>query len=233
MDEIKRLSSMRKEEIMKALRTRGCPLCDLMSQALSDFLADFQYKLANEEQAQLTHASELGFCPFHTWQLASVSSPQGVSSGYRRLLEHISEQLSKISKNATNLPNAILGLVQDSKGCRVCCFVRETEVICVHHFAAVLEEREGREAYAAKSQGFCLRHLGLMVAAASGTSVSHFLISETARRFHEISEDMKVYAVKHYSIPRGHFTPDEKDAYIRALIHIAGVKIISTPKDII
>jgi hypothetical protein len=219
---------MRKEDMIKALRTRGCPICDHMGRAIADFLASWQYSLASNEKIQQEYAAELGFCPLHTWQLASVSSPQGVSSGYPRLLEHISEQLSKIPKTATNLPNAIRGLIQDSEGCRACCFVRETEAICVRHFSTFLEERESRDAYA-KSQGLCLRHLGLMVAAESGTSVSHFLISEAAKRFHEIAEDMKGYVVKHYAIPRGHFTPDEKDAYIRALIHLAGEKTIYTP----
>ena len=218
---------MDKKDFLRDFRTRGCPICDHMGRAISDFLASWQYLLASNEKIQQEYAAELGFCPLHTWQLALVSSPQGISSGYPRLLEHISEQLSKISKTATNLPNDIRGIIQDSEGCRACCFVRETEVICVHHFAAVLEEREGREAYA-KSQGLCLRHLGLMVAVESGTSVSHFLLSEAAKRFHEIAEDMKGYAIKHYSIPRGRFTPDEKDAYVRALIHLAGEKIIST-----
>ena len=59
------------------LRTRGCPVCDHLEDALLSFFARWQHDLVQEEKVREVFAEEYGFCPTHLWQLAAFSSPRG------------------------------------------------------------------------------------------------------------------------------------------------------------
>jgi len=219
---------MDKKDFLRDFRTRGCPICDHMRRAIADFLASWQYLLASNEKIQQEYAAELGFCPLHTWQLALVSSPQGISSGHPKLVEHIASELTKLARTTTDLPNKVLSLFQDSQNCRACDLLRKAEESYVQHLAVSLKEIEVRDAYA-HSQGTCLRHLGLLVGTVAETDIAQFLLSLAARRFEKLAEEMKSYAAKHYALRRDLHTQDEKDAYLRALIHIVSARNVNTP----
>jgi len=97
---------MDEKDFLKDFQTRGCPACNHIGKTVADFLAGWQYSLACDERVQQEFVLELGFCPFHTWQLASLSSPQGISKGYQKLLKHISAELKKFDKTAIDLPES-------------------------------------------------------------------------------------------------------------------------------
>jgi len=198
-----------------------------MGRTIADFLSSWQYLLASNEKIQQEYAAELGFCPLHTWQLALVSSPQGISSGHPKLVEHIASELTKLARTTTDLPNKVLSLFQDSQNCRACDLLRKAEESYVQHLAVSLKEIEVRDAYA-RSQGVCLRHLGLLVGAVSDGDIAQFLLFEAARHFDELAAEMESYVVKHYALRRDLYTQGEKDAYLLALVHMVGSKNIST-----
>jgi hypothetical protein len=66
---------------------------------------------------------------------------------------------------------------------------------------------------------------------ATGTSVetAGFLVSEQARHFGEMAEDMQNYALKFDAVRRALMNADEKDAHIRALAHLAGAENVVAP----
>ena len=70
---MKPVSSLRLEkpevDLAADLRTRGCAVCNHVIKAARDFFAQWQYAVSSDERAQADFASELGFCPRHTWQL--------------------------------------------------------------------------------------------------------------------------------------------------------------------
>ena len=95
--------------------------------------------------------------------------------------------------------------------------------------AACLADPAGRQAYAA-SQGTCLRHLDLLLRAAPNAEVGRFLLTEAARHFERCAEDMQSYAIKHDALRRGLQNPDEEDAYLLALVHLAGNRSLCLPR---
>ena len=214
-------------DFAKELRMRGCPICDHLAREASDFFAHWQYAISNDAAAQSGFAAELGFCPLHTWQLFSMSSPRGASIGHARLVERIARDLRAL-RSMPDAGKRVGALVRDSRTCRVCGLLRAAEESHVNKFAGFLQDLHGGEAYR-KSQGLCLRHLGLLLSAAPNESSADFLLSHAAGRFEEASEDMSSFAMKHEALRRSLHNTDEEDAYLRAIIHLAGGRNVCIP----
>jgi len=160
--------------------------------------------------------------------LASFASLQGLAQGYPKLLERLSHELARLAKTLTNLPESVKLLIKDSTTCRVCSLLRDTEADYVQQLAIFLEQAESCQRYA-QFQGVCLKHLGLLIVTVSCKETAQFLLSEAARHFKEIAQDLRNYDSKREALRRDLITRDEGDAYLRALIHIAGAKEVVDP----
>jgi predicted GTPase len=213
-------------DMAQDLRSRGCPVCRHIAEHASDFFAHWQYQIGTEERAQAKFAVELGFCPLHTWQLLAVSSPHGASVGYARLVEQIARSL-KEDAAAPTMGDAVRRLVRDSRNCRVCGLLRQTEGEYIERLAAMVGEAAGRSQYR-RSQGVCLRHLGMLLDA-STVDCHEFLLSHAAQRFEEDAEDMRSYAMKHEALRKALQNRNEEDAYRRAVIRIVGGRSVCMP----
>jgi GTP-binding protein EngB required for normal cell division len=211
-----------------ALRTRGCPVCNHLVQAAFDFFAKRQYELATDDLAQRAFAAHHGFCPLHTWQLTAISSPRGLSIGLPRLLERISSELSSAAaaSDASASPSPVM--LQGLERCPVCHLLHSSEEAYTTRLAAFVAGPAGREAYS-RSQGLCLRHLGMLVAATPDSDHRRLLLTEASRHLDEMAEDMQSYAMKFDAIRQALHNPDEEDAYLRALIHLVGHRSLCLP----
>jgi len=212
--------------ILRDLKTRGCPVCNHLVNVTWDFLAKRQYRLYANEQAQKRHAARRGFCPFHTWQLESVASPEGIGRGYSALMESLAGKMRALKDEGGDLAEKILRLTQNSTGCEVCRIVQQAEAGYLRQLAALLASDSARRALS-RSQGVCLAHLGLLLHHVDSRETAEFLISEESRHFGELAEDLENYALKHAAARRGLETQDEEDACLRALIHLAGDRKLS------
>jgi hypothetical protein len=220
--------AIQEADLVQDLQTRGCPVCQCMSKAAVDFYAHWQYALSSDEDAQNAFAAELGFCPLHAWQLFALSSPQGISQGYPKLVERLASQIAQLTTTPVAVPR--LPRVPDSGNCRVCALLRAAERAYTRRLAGFLQTAEGRQAYA-RSQGVCLRHLGLLAEAVASEDIARFLLAEAARHFEEVAEDMQNFAMKRDALRRTLHNRDEEDAYVRAVIHVVGEKRVCVPWD--
>jgi hypothetical protein len=214
-------SAPEEKDILKDLQRRGCPICNHMEEVIFDFLTKWQYALTYDENAQKEHATELGFCPTHTWQLATIATPRGLSRGYPRLLEHIAEELAKLNGASPDISNGIAALLKKSESCLVCRILQDTEETYMHRFASLLEHEDARVAYA-RSHGACLRHLSLLVSFLTSQEIVRFLLSEKVKNLRDTAENMQRYVLKHEALERDLINRDEQYAYLRALVHAAG-----------
>jgi len=115
--------------LAKDMRTRGCPACYHIWKNVFEFFSKWIYALANDENIQNENADALGLCPFHTWQLVAIGSPRGISSGYVKLVKHISDKLLKWSCSPADTQVNIATLIKDDRDCRICTLMRDTEII--------------------------------------------------------------------------------------------------------
>ena len=219
-------AAIQEADLVQDLQTRGCPVCQFMSKAAVDFYARWQYALSSDEAAQAAFAAESGFCPLHAWQLFALSSPQGISQGYPKLVERLAREIAQLAAAPAVAPR--LPRVPDSGNCRVCGLLRTVEKAHIQRLAGFVQTAEGRRAYA-QSQGVCLRHLGLLVEAVASEDVVRFLLAEAARHFEEVAEDMQNFAMKREALRRTLHNRDEEDAYVRAVIHVVGESRVCVP----
>ena len=216
------------KDILKDLQYNGCPVCNHMEEVIFEFLAKWQYALTNDEKVQREYATELGFCPAHTWQLSAISSSLGISRGYPQLLEHIAEELAKLNGASPDISNGIAALLKESESCRVCRLLQDTEEMYMRRLAALLEQEDARIAYA-HSHGVCLRHLSLLVPFLTSREVVRFVLSEKSKHLKETAGNMQRYALKHEALERDLINRDERYAYLRALVHVAGARTVCAP----
>jgi predicted GTPase len=210
-------------DLARDLQTRSCPVCERLTTAAFGFLSKWQATLYADEQAQRDFAAELGFCPLHTWQLKAISSPVGASVGHARLVEEVSRLLSRAAQDPRT-GRFPLQIVRNFSTCRVCQLLCQAESAYIQQLAAFVREPDGRQAYARSQGGPCLRHLGLLLAASTGEEIARFLLTEAARRFEEMAEDMQSFGMKTESLRRSLGNRDEEDAHLRAIIHLVGAK---------
>lgn len=208
-------------------KVRGCPVCRHIAKDVSDFFAHWQYAIGSDENAQGEFAAELGFCPLHTWQFLSLCSPHGASVGFSRLTERIARQLGADAVQPAS-GGAIRKLIRTSQNCRICGFTRDLEQKYVGRLAAMLEEADFQNQYC-RSQGVCLRHLGMLLDVVQAEEIRIFLLSCAARCFEEDTEDMRSFALKHESRRRALENRNEEDAYRRAVIRMVGERSLCAP----
>lgn len=152
------------------LQAWGCPVCKCLMDVAFEFHRKFQYKLSADEAIQRVFADQWGFCPLHTWQLAALASPQGLSLGYPKLLERVSAALSGLLDAASEAAGAVASLVPSPPGCEVCRLLQSEEQEHIARLSQFLAEPAGRDVYA-RGHGVCLRHLAVAAGrAAAGRS---------------------------------------------------------------
>lgn len=195
--------------------THGCPACCHVRDTLFNFFAHWQYALASDESSQDEFARRRGFCPLHLWQLAGLSSPEGMSLGLPKLMEKLAREFRQTS--ACQRP-----------GCQVCKLITDTEAAYIARVAKALTVGSFRQTYA-KSDGLCVHHLHLLLSMTEVNEIRNFLYSEAADHFDKWAEDMRNYALKRQAVRRQLTNSDEDHAYQRALIHIAGDRYLSRP----
>lgn len=219
---------LKQEEVIRGLQASGCLICNHLEQVLFDFLASWQYALAQDETAQQQHAADIGFCPLHTWQLAACCSARGLSRGQPTLLMHAADQLSKQLHSSPVLPDKIEALVKHSTGCRVCRLLHDAEAMCMERLVVFLEVEDVRNAYA-QSHGVCLKHLSQLISRICNEELARFLVAEMAGHLRETAEDMRRYVSKQDSLQRHLINRRERYAHLRAMIYLAGARNVCTP----
>jgi hypothetical protein len=217
---------MKQTDLAADLQTRGCAVCNDVIKRARDFFAQWQYALSRDEAAQTKFATELGFCPRHTWQLHSMSSPWGESVGLAALTEEISCLLAKTECDET-ASFIVHKIPRARENCRVCVMLEDAEEAYVKRLAIFVSDEESAQSYK-RSGGVCLRHLARMLTVVS-RPVREFLLTAASRRFEQITQQMRNYAAKREAVRRDLISADEEDASLRALIQIVGAEEYSAP----
>jgi len=215
-------------DIARDLKTRGCAVCNHAYKTIFDFFAILQFELHGNETCQSHFAAEGGFCRLHTWQLAAIASPQGVSQGYPRLIDRMAQEIARVATGSGDPAESVLSLVQSSQHCRACQELRTAETGYLEQLTAFIQDLEGLTAYS-RSQGLCLRHLALLLEHDLPQEIKSYLLRHTSRILSATAEDMQSFSLKRDALRRGLHNQDEDDAYMRALTRLAGARYLAMP----
>ena len=209
----------------------GCPICRKLLTFTFDYFSGFQYWIATKEAERNSFAMELGFCSYHSWFLLSLSSTAGASTGFSKLAEYTSDML-KIILSREDQEQEFKKIIKKGKNCSVCGLVSKVETEYVKSFGENLSDNREFTKYI-NSNGLCLRHLGLLVGNIKDKDLIKQVISHTADRFQEFSEDMKSYSMKREALRRSLINKNEESACREAVTHLSGERglFISDPED--
>ncbi len=221
------VQSISEKDFQGDLQESGCPVCTHITNEVSGFFAHWQYQLSMEEEARNGFASELGFCPMHTWQLLAMSSPHGASKGYAKLFEKIAEKL-KVAQHENVPANFVGRMVRNSDNCRVCEFQRRVQKDYIDKLARFINTPDGRNAYQ-NSEGACLRHLDMLLNSVSSEESRLFLFMHASRGFEMDVEDMRNYVLKRDALRRNLIHSNQESAYRRSVIRFVGNRSVCMP----
>jgi hypothetical protein len=203
-----------------------CRICSRLERAVWDFMAQAQYDLSIDENRQRSHAARSGFCPLHTWQYETVSSPQGVCAAYPEVLVRFARQLRTLADNGKSLPPIAEGLrlmLPRNSSCEVCGLIAS-------------EEREAAEQIAreisagpAESPPLCVYHLHAVLASGPELECATRLLREEAAAFDALAEEMQSFVLKQTAVRHYLTTDTEYGAAVASLARLAGSQRLAGP----
>ena len=199
----------------------GCTVCAQLEETLTGQLRRGQFLLATRDadQTRLTRAG--GYCPVHTWQYASVSSPLGISAGYAKLATAVADTLESLSRDDRapgDLGRAVAALSPGPAGCALCQTLAQRERDAVTEAAAQ-----------APDSPLCLRHLAMALAAGPLPAAGRAMIRALAKALRADGEDMRDYALKREALHSWLVTDEESRAHQDALRRLAGLSVLTMP----
>lgn len=216
-----------KKDIDEHLQQRSCPVCSYLAEKTFRFFAQWQYLVISDIGVQNAFASELGFCPLHTWQLLAMCSPYGASVGFAKLSAQIAEQL-KIIHALHKSGRDVVKLIHNAGNCKVCEMLKEAEGSYIDELINSLKAKQESDLYT-HSQGLCLKHLAAFFDKTDDKGLKDLLLSAAISLFEKDAEDMRSFALKFDALRRWEQNKNEKDAYRRMVARLVGDKRIVVP----
>jgi hypothetical protein len=210
-------------------RKTGCGICGAILEAILRFLREYQYVLTINPEIQQEHARRGGFCPLHTWQYETISSPYGVCVAYPELVHRLAAKLngfaSEIGDQGESMEN-LRSLLPTTKTCRICEVRIDAEKMAVQDSAEIVLHTTTSDA---SVPACCLSHL-IMVADTLGSGEpAQKLFNSHANLLERTAEDLQRYALKHDALRRYLTSEEERQASQLALLLLAGHRNVSGP----
>jgi GTP-binding protein EngB required for normal cell division len=201
----------------------SCDVCDRVIDATLDFLRVYQYDLYVSADVQHAHAEAGGFCAMHTWQYATLASPQGICSAYPQVVFRFSEDLLDLAEGRA--PRHTTGGVAGpplpaDRTCPACQRAEEAAKKAIGELADALEaERGGGPRH---QRRLCLTHLeDVLLRLHDGSAAKRLLLRES-EVFRRVAENLQRYALKHEGRRSDLITEEEWQAPNQALTLLAG-----------
>ena len=203
-----------------------CSICLRLERTLWEFMARSQYDLSVNEADQRQHATRSGFCPLHTWQYETVSSPQGVCASYPEVLTVFAKRLRLLAEDATSvqsIENGLRSILPKQSSCAACELMASDENAAADELARRITGDDGA------IPALCALHLRAVLAADPGLKAAKRLVLEEAQMFGNLAEDMQNYVLKHMAVRHHLSTKAEYQAATTGLSQLVGSRRIATP----
>jgi len=203
-----------------------CSICRRLERTLWDFMARSQYELSVSERRQIQHASRSGFCPLHTWQYETVSSPQGVCAAYPEVLTRFADGLRGLAKNLESVQSMDKGLhsmLPSNTSCEVCDLLASEERAHADQLARKISEHD------TECPTLCAYHLHSVLAANPDVDAAKRLLLDEARAFDDLAEEMRNYVLKHAAVRHNLMTRTESQAAMAGLSRLVGSQRTAGP----
>ncbi|MGC2396409.1 MAG: dynamin family protein [Rhodomicrobium sp.] len=200
----------------------SCEVCRRISDALFNFLKHHQHDLCVSHDVRQGLAERNGLCSFHTRQLETVSSQQGLCEGYPPLFERWSVALREAVRGTelAAMQSNIRALLPGRESCFVCNLRVKEEAEAITSLAASLSRDASRSA--SELSALCFPHFAMLGNAISDVDLLRGLTLREADILERVAEDMRRYALKRDARRRYLTSAEEDGAADRGILLASG-----------
>lgn len=227
-------------ELNRALRTPGCPICNIRDQASDRYFRFFLHENVNDVATRIIMQGSLGFCKKHAWQCQEMEArdyQDGMKHGilYEWLLQTIVKKIPEIKQNLLTTEEPQPRFWQKKKPepkpsplartsyCPVCVSEDEAERLYMQILVNGLADASVLAAYQA-GDGLCLPHfLRAMNFEIDKEQLLKLCDLQTAR-IKGLINHLTSYIEKHDYQNKESYTEEELDSWIKAVQLVVGNK---------
>jgi len=165
--------------LKKALEYRGCPICQMLDKDEYDFMCRFQYQTIKEDKVRQDLISSNGYCNFHFYEMARLTSPMANAIVAKDLLD----------REIREMEEGLLPSV-GRNDCPVCRYVRQREDCCLQEFQSLLPEKSFQEEYE-RTDGLCRIHLKRILSLLEGNELGQFLLRTQVEQLKQLRLELE------------------------------------------
>ncbi|HTV79797.1 MAG TPA: dynamin family protein [Steroidobacteraceae bacterium] len=192
----------------EAVRMDTCVLCTRISDALFEFLCQYQHDLATHADAAVRLAASGGLCAQHLRLYVSMAADRDICVALTPLLRHVTQALQSGSSEA---------LIATRPTCSLCELQASLEAV----------EFDAWKRFPAQSAPLiCLPHLRKLAARVGKDDSTEVRIRRHAAAVERLVEDMQRYVLKRDGFRRALTSEEETDAAKRAVAFVAGLRTV-------
>jgi hypothetical protein len=221
-------------ELLDALKTMGCPLCNRIEKLSWKFLDNLFYERVTDVWTRVGLRKAKGFCNWHAWMSAELlCSGSGIAIIYKDLLDAEISELSKWVKGKKfsnkridfkrlrKRSDSLFSSWDNKTSCPICKSVEENERMAIGVLLDFIDEEAFCQEFE-KSSGICLRHLVHVMRTFSEHPNLKVLVDKQLEKYRSLSDELDEFIRKlDYRFskePKG----SEADSWKRVLEQFAG-----------
>jgi len=167
--------------LKEAFSYRGCPICLLLDEDEYDFMCHLQYQILKEEKVRQELVSSRGYCNFHFYEMARLTSPMVNSVLARELID---KEIKEIEEGCFPRPGNV--------HCPVCGHVSKMEEAHLREFGNLLRQEPVRREYE-RTEGLCRLHLQKIVGLLGEGELGPFLLLTQVKNLRNLREELQGY----------------------------------------
>lgn len=201
----------------------ACEVCTHVTDAVFEFLCQYQHQLHGDQHVQQDLAHRHGLCGPHTWQFEAVAATREICTGFAQVMQRYAADLRVLARTAApaqSASQAVAAALPTVESCPVCEIARCAETAAI---AKTVRRLAHDPENAVKNlSAICLPHLVPLLAALGDAPIAGRVILREADLLERLSEDMRRFALKQDAVRRYLLSKEEAAAAQRALRVLAG-----------
>jgi hypothetical protein len=194
----------------------ACPICTLTERSIARQVRAFFTEFVNDPAARIRFRQSRGFCPSHTPLLLELGDALAVAILYADLAERTQDQWQTIPNRRLPFGKKPFRPSAPLAPCLACAAERDAESRYTQALAAGLEREEVWASLEA-SNGLCVAHIEMVLAAANPAPAATRLREWEQRRLAALQAELEEIIRKNDYRFRGETWGAERDAWQRAL----------------
>jgi len=170
--------------LTEAFRFRGCPICLILDQDEKNFMCRWQNRTFKEERTRQDLVSAKGYCNFHFYEMARLTSPLVNAVVVKDLID---KEVEEVEQGEAPFPGEI--------DCPVCGYVSQKEEAYLREFATLFQDRALQEEYE-KTDGLCRIHMKKILQASGGDELGQFLLRTQLSQLKNLKGELQDFISK-------------------------------------